>query len=601
MTNRSKIFEIVPLVPLPPRGTQKYSYLVPANLSVSIGDLVRIPFANRAVEGIVWNISKTKFPRLKSVISIIAKTIIAEEEIPYLESFSGAIIESLSLMTKSLVSVRKPVGIQNPQLAQKIGKKHSIKYIFSENELRSALQKSPTGQALHLIPAIIYADTIFKVCSDLKRDYLLYDHNATAKEKKDVLRKIAADNKSVIITTRNGIFLPFSNLKEIVIHAPGLPTHKQTNIHPYFDARVGALLKAQALKIPLCLYSHLPSFDQQALSSTDKLNFSSANIKLINRSWGETDLVSQEVVNLVRQLVGKQNKILVYHNESGFESLYVCKDCGNTLRCDNCGTILQRQGKNLFCRNCKIIFGPVQAFCGRCGSPKIHALKTGIRAVENALRRIFPELNIVVVDRDKKATRDKISEIKSADIVIATHSIFGLLNQRIFDYGLILDASSLMGISNFDGLENVLVTVGQILSLTKNLATSCLYIVNADQNLSLIKAIENNHVSDLVYQDMSDRKRLSLPPYAVLVQADKEFPSETLAKNEICTITEKAHKNYPVPFIGSNIYKRRSRIIGQVVLRGNKETIDNSVKLLNSSWSINTTRSLFEMINKHDS
>ncbi|MDO8511752.1 MAG: hypothetical protein Q7S57_00625 [bacterium] len=596
MNTSNQIVEVVPLVTLPPQGNQKFSYLVPENIFVFPGTLVKIPFANRIIEGVVWRQSKSSYSNLKTIIGVEKQQVVTLKDIEWLEKFSCASFESLSLVTKTLVLNRKfSTELCFPkQTSPK--KRGSIKFKFKENELDKSIKEAPSGQVLVLIPEIIMGNKVLEVCKTNRRICLFYNTQLSQKEKTETISAITKNESCVIVATHSGIFLPFSNLVTIILLEPALSSHRQWNMHPHYDARIGAYLKSKLQKIPLIHISILPSFD---LYSSRKMKVGSLGLKniiVLNKNWDESSFISKETINLIRLNINQGKKILIYHNAIGYESLYVCRDCGNTLRCEQCGTILQRQTRDLFCKTCKSIKGSLRAFCNKCGSPKLNALKHGTHSVEQSLKREFPQLNILRIDRDTKQINTPTQSLVDANIVIATQKIFSTIDSKIFDYCIIPDFTSIVNSTSFSALEETLITLKRLYGLIKNSTEKLIYIEDSNGSSGIINYIKNNKIDELIKNDLRDRKELWFPPYALLMTCEKEFTSEILAQKEILKIKAKISLNCISTKINTLIYKRRTKFVGQIIFRGQHQIIRESIKYVPSSWSIDAPLSLNDII-----
>jgi len=596
MNNIEQIVEIIPLTSLPPQANQKYSYLVPKNMDILPGALVKIPFANRVIDGIVWQKSQSNYSNLKTIINVEYPRIISSKDLEWLEQYSKFSFESLSLLAKSLVLNRKSsVGLSFSDEA-KTRKKSSVKIKYTENDLEKTIKTAPAGQILILIPEIIFGVKIIEICKKLERPCFSFNNHLSPNEKNKTISELSRNRSCVIIATHSGIFLPFFNLKTIVLIEPALPSHRQWNMHPYYDARVGAYLKSKLQNIPLIYISTLPSFDILYSQKKKMLSLDFKKITILNKKWDDSNFLSREAINLIRTTTNLGKKVLIYHNAMGYESLYVCRDCGNTLRCDQCDSILQRQARNLFCKKCKLVVGLVRAFCNKCGSPKLNALKTGTRSIEQAMSREFPGLNILRVDKEIGKFDLQTKSLSEADIVIATQMIFSVINCEMFDCCIIPDFSSTLSATNYNALEQSLITLQRLSKLVILSPVPTIFIQDAGSVSNILKYFNSNSILELIKNDLLDRKQLSFPPYSLVMVCEKEFSTEILAKKEISKLKNKIPTNHGDTKIDTVVYKRRSLFVGQITIRDNEPKIREIMKHFSGSWSIDAPRSFSELL-----
>lgn len=583
---RNSPVEVIPLVPLSPKGNQKFSYAVPAGFSVAPGALVTIPFANRFVEGIVYeNSPKTTGP-IKEISRVINKQIISRRDFGWLEAWADFSFESLSLLAKTLVASRKSLSatVFPDGKAKKNKFKTAIK--FSENSLEKIIRQNYAGQLLILIPETVFNAKISAVCEKLGQKFYFFNNRLSLTEKTAVLDALASNQPCAVIATHGGIFLPFKNLSAIVLFEPALSTHRQWNMRPKYDSRTGAYFRAKADQIPLYFISTLPSFELIALAEKGGALFNNDKIFVMEKKWDEPRLFSPEIINLLRRQLDEGKKIIIYHDAVGYESLYACGDCGNILRCDTCANILQKQGANLFCKACKTTAGALRAFCDKCGSPKIRALKTGTKAIESSLKREFSAKNILRVDREIKNGLDIKQAVASADIVVATQKIFSFVDGAPFDFCLIPDFSTLIGATNFLSLENALIALQRLKNIIKPSPAKTIYLQNSGAESALLRSFKNNQTSQIIEEDLADRKQLFFPPFSRLVTLEKTFKSEKLANKEVIILADKIKIDPLSAKINTFVFKRRNKITAQIILRDQGNALKNYLAPVPGTWLI---------------
>ena len=280
----------------------------------------------------------------------------------------------------------------------------------------------------------------------------------------------------------------------------------------------------------------------------------------------------------------------------GYESLYVCRDCGNTLRCDQCDTILQRQARNLFCKKCKLVVGSVRAFCNKCGSPKLNALRTGTRSIEQSINREFPRLSILRIDEEINKNDFQKQTFFQSDIVIATQMLFSVINNEMFDCCIIPDFSTTLSATNYNALEQSLITLQRLKKLIKHSPEISIFIQDTGNATNILNYINNNNVPELIKNDLQDRKQLSFPPFSLMMFCEKEFSTENLAKQETNKLKNLILKNHNNTIINTMIFKRRSSFVGQFIIRDNESKIQEIIKLFSGSWSVDVPRHFSEML-----
>jgi primosomal protein N' (replication factor Y) len=101
---------------------------------------------------------------------------------------------------------------------------------------------------------------------------------------------------------------------------------------------------------------------------------------------------------------GKQ--VILFLNRRGFNRVYLCRSCGQPIRCSNCDVALiyHLREDRLACHYCGFHSEPEDR-CSSCGHKGMKAYGFGTERVEQELREVFPDRRIARMDRD--STRRK--------------------------------------------------------------------------------------------------------------------------------------------------------------------------------------------------
>lgn len=589
----TKTLEIIPLLALPRTGVQHYSYLPPINTAINPGDLVKIPFANGRADGLVLERSNSKYPKLKTIQRLLIKNVASEGDLRWLMEFSNSSNESLSLISKTFISTRRRSATSKISFEGLRETKFKTHCVANEAEIDDFFTKNADGQILALIPEYSYANRIEKICKKANHQYIIYSNKLRESEKKSFFFSLAEGKPCVVIASHRGIFLPFSCLRGIVVWEPALSSHRQWDKHPRYDARIGAYLRARNENIPLVFYSTIPSSDLFAIFPKfyEKTRKTLPPITQINSLQNDHNIFPNEIIQQIDKQLERNRKILIFHDVLGYESTYLCGDCGMILRCDICGSAFQRKNNMLFCNICKHSAGSLRAFCPRCGSPKINALKTGTRALLLLIQHTFPNTTVIRIDREEKK-KSLETDISNTQIIVATQKIFSYAD--ILDFGLcyIPNAETLFNSHSHDAQERGIILIYRLLNLLNRDGQSRLVIKTLYGESKIIRALSENKTIDLIKTDLTDRKYLQLPPYSDLYYFEKSFLSSDLAKKEINTVVKKIRVISPKIIAYWQIINKHNSFSGIISLRGNRKDLHIATKLVPNNWNIDPYISL---------
>ena len=271
-------------------------------------------------------------------------------------------------------------------------------------------------------------------------------HSAFSEKKRtEEWLKIRNLKVKVVIGTRSAVFAPLSDLGLIVMDEEHDSSYKQEE-SPRYNARDIAVYRSKKMGIPIILGSATPSFE--SFHNTEKGNYKLK--KLSSRPSGQR-LPKVEIVDLRKESVGdpknpvliskrlsesiyerleRGEQTLLFLNRRGFSSLVLCRQCGESIQCENCSTSLtfhRDGGDELRCHMCDFRTDLPES-C-HCGSKEIAYMGIGTERVEESLRALFHKAKIKRFDRDSIRTSQDYDEIltamrkKEIDILIGTQMV----------------------------------------------------------------------------------------------------------------------------------------------------------------------------------
>ena len=224
----------------------------------------------------------------------------------------------------------------------------------------------------------------------------------------------------VLVGTRSAVFTPLPAAGLIVVDEEHDASYKQQDGVRY-SARDVAVLRAQALGVPVLLGSATPSLESLAAVADGRY----LHLRLPRRI-GSAGAPRVEVIDLRRQVLhgGLSNALLagieqcldcgeqalLFRNRRGYAPVLLCHDCGWSARCTRCDAALtvHRAGARLICHHCGGRQG-APAACPDCASLALMPQGAGTERIEEALAARFPGVPILRVDRETTRQRDGLA------------------------------------------------------------------------------------------------------------------------------------------------------------------------------------------------
>lgn len=317
----------------------------------------------------------------------------------------------------------------------------------TEVYVRAALETIALGrQALVLVPEISlasYMEGLFR--SRLGDRIAVYHSGLSAGERYDQWVRIARGEVDVVIGARSALFAPLPDPGLIVVDEEHDFSYKQEE-SPRYQARDAAVVRGKMARAVVLLGSGTPSIQSYHNAVTGKYTMLTMPLRVERRPMpavevvdmkeagsgkGATDaMISPVLRDALEEALAKRQQTLLFLNRRGFHRVFLCRRCGETVRCPNCDLTLIHHLKDniLACHYCGFRTRP-ESTCRSCGYGKSRALGFGTERLESELQRLFPEAAIDRMDRDstrKKGTAFKLLKRFGAgeiDILVGTQMI----------------------------------------------------------------------------------------------------------------------------------------------------------------------------------
>ena len=125
----------------------------------------------------------------------------------------------------------------------------------------------------------------------------------------------------------------------------------------------------------------------------------------------------------------KNEQIMLFINRRGFNSFVSCRECGEVIKCPKCDVALSLHNNGfMMCHYCGHI-ERVHKECPKCKSKMIGGFGTGTQKVEEEIKKIFPAIKTLRMDKDTTTKKGSQSNIinqflnHKAEVLIGTQMI----------------------------------------------------------------------------------------------------------------------------------------------------------------------------------
>jgi len=289
------------------------------------------------------------------------------------------------------------------------------------------------GQTLILVPEIALSpQTLDSFRRAGFERTALYHSTLRPRDREDVWRAAAEGTVDLVVGTRSAVFLPFRNLRLIVVDEEQDSAYKQDET-PRYHARDVALVRAKRLRAVTVLASATPSLETFARVKQGRCGL----LRLPRRIDGRplptvhvTDLriraakgapepasrfLSPLLVEAMTRTLERREQAILFLNRRGHSTYLQCRGCGQVARCDRCDVsyTVHLADQMLLCHYCgaerKLLPG-----CSGCGATNLWFGGVGIQRIEREVARCFPMARLARLDFDATRKRGAAASILGA-------------------------------------------------------------------------------------------------------------------------------------------------------------------------------------------
>ncbi|MBI4248259.1 MAG: primosomal protein N' [Elusimicrobia bacterium] len=319
------------------------------------------------------------------------------------------------------------------------------------------------GQALWMLPEISLTSSFMEqIKSRLPSEARVLHSHVPAKSRRQVWLEAASGEPMAVVGTRSACFLPFKNLRCVIVDEEQDESYRQEQASPRYHAREVAAERAKAHEALLVLGSSTPSLETYFLATEKAHEIVSLtarvspvkelpDVEIVNRRLEPGSLFCGRLLEKIEARIAKKEQVILLVNRTGIGRCFYCGKCGWLARCPSCGTALAHGiysgQEQMRCRQCSET-SPVPPACPGCRAEGGMEHKgEGTLKVVSSLKREFPQSRILRLDRDTvRDTRGGGSILQDftsqeADILVGT---------RLLAKGLHFSNVSLLGILDAD-------------------------------------------------------------------------------------------------------------------------------------------------------
>ena len=365
-------------------------------------------------------------------------------------------------------------------------------------------------------------------------------------ERYDQWHRIQKGEADIVIGPRSAIFAPVKALGMLIIDEEHSDSYKSDNA-PRYHAREVAQKRSELSNCPVLLGSATPSLESFHQAKNGSYRLLNLPTRVFDRKMPDVHIVdmrtelkkgnrtifSEILRSSIEERLVRREQIILFLNRRGHSTYVFCRTCGYVEQCDNCSISLtyHRETQLLVCHHCGAK-RPTQPNCPQCGSEAIRFFGAGTEAVEQEVRKAFPQASVQRFDADSTARKNAHQQIlegfeqQKIDILIGTQMVSkGLDFPNVTLVGVIA-ADTALNLPDFRASEQTFSLLTQVAGRSGRAELEGKVVIQTYMpDHYCIAAAEKHDYLDFYRQEIEARGALRYPPFshvAVLLLRGKD-------------------------------------------------------------------------------
>lgn len=453
------------------------------------------------------------------------------------------------------------------------------------DEKKSANKKNQINQACVLVPEISLTPQLIEYFyHDFRNKLTVWHSRLTENEKAQEWMRIFTGETKLVIGSRSALFLPYRNLKLIVIDEEHDPSYKQEQ-SPRYRIHEVALQLRRLTKAKLLLSSATPKIETYFHAKRDDFTLMELKTRIHTHRNSEStsefsshnkvapstkqtiqltplpevivvdlreefkkrnySIFSDVLMSNLKETVERKKQALLFLNRRGTASAVICRQCGQAVLCTQCDIpmtyhrpFMREDSSLLICHYCNYRTALPQR-CKECTSPYIKFIGVGTEKIEQELKKVLPQARIMRIDRDTMSKKYSFQEFYqtfkqgNADIMIGTQMITkGLDLDQMHLVGVIL-ADIGLHIPDFRSSERVFQLLTQVAGRAGRRKEKGIAIIQtySPDHYSIKNAAQHDYAG-FYNQEIENRKELFNPPFSKIIKLSYVASSLEETKSE---------------------------------------------------------------------
>ena len=396
-------------------------------------------------------------------------------------------------------------------------------------------------QVLYLLPEIALTTQIIARLQRLFGDKIAVYHSKLNNNERVEVYRSAAEGTPVLLGARSTVFLPFSNLKWVIVDEEHDSSYKQHDPNPRYHGRDTAIYLAHLHGAKVLLGTATPAVETYQHTKTGKYG----KVTMTERYGGSVlpelkivDLKDQSrkqqmqshfslpLIEHIKSTVAEGRQVILFQNRRGYSPTLRCDSCGWASECVHCDVTLtyHKYRHNLQCHYCGYQKDVVKE-CPACGSAKLQMQGFGTEKLEDDLKVYLPDLRISRLDLDTVRGKNALGRLiedfedRKVDVMIGTQMITKGLDFENVGLVGVLNADMTLSYPDFRATERGFQLLTQVSGRSgRGKKRGAVMIQAFDTNHPVLAEIATADYDSFFNREILERQQFKYPPFYRLIR-----------------------------------------------------------------------------------
>ncbi len=454
------------------------------------------------------------------------------------------------------------------------------------------------GQVLYLLPEIALTGFLINRLKQTLGTNLYVYHSRISQRERISTWQAIMQGAPMVLSARSGVFLPFKNLKLIIIDEEHDPSFKQHEPSPRYQARDTAIWLAHQSGAKVILGSATPSVESWHHTLHGKYGLAQLKKRFSDQPLPEFELVdlyqeqktkvdpiiiSQTLNDAILRALRQKEQIILFQNRRGYAPQQHCSNCQWHAMCPNCDVSLTYHKflNKLICHYCGYQ-RPLFKECPDCGKSSIALRGFGTEKIEDELKVLYPTTRIARLDLDTARSSANYLELiekfelREIDILVGTQMLSKGLDFDHVGLVAILQADSIFYYPDFRSNERAFQLITQVAGRAgrkENLGKVLLQVFNLRHEV--LKYILMYDFEGFAEKELKDRLVANYPPFVRLIEILVKHKKPELADQACLKLTQLLQHQFGDRILGPllpGIPRLRNYYLRNILIKMEKNT-----------------------------